>query len=82
MLNSKIYKFSYIISLTGLFLLTGCETTPVQSSQAMKKPIPLSTQSQLKTVPTPEGIKITPYDRPEIKREKIPVTVVPKQLNP
>ena len=48
----------------------------------MKKPIPLSTQSQLKTVPTPEGIKITPYDRPEIKREKIPVTVVPKQLNP
>lgn len=81
MLNRKIYHFTCIMSFTSFMFLSGCETTPVQSTQGIKKTTPQPTHPKAQTVPTPDGIKITPYDHPEIKREKVPVVVEPKQLN-
>ena len=64
-------------SIVGFALigLVGCQTiSPPSSSNAPKIP-----EAPKKTEPSSEGIKITPYDRPEIKREKIPVIVQPQK---
>ena len=66
----------YIISLTVMMTLVGCQTTPQYKSK-VTKPVEKPKTSK-PSVPTPDGVKITPYDHPEIKREKIPV-VVPQQ---
>lgn len=63
-------------SIIGFALigLVGCQTTfPPSSSTAQKTP------ETPKKVESSDGIKITPYDRPEIKREKIPVVVQPQK---
>lgn len=57
----------------GLVALVGCQSNPT----------PKPTQAEVKVSPTnavktPEGIKITPYAREEIKRESVQV-VVPQQ---
>lgn len=60
----------------GSISLVGCQSTSVQK--------PTQTQNLPKTesvpqVKTPEGIKITPYERPEIKREQLQVVIPPQQ---
>lgn len=63
-------------SLCGaLMTMVGCQMlppTPPASTQPTKQPTPS------KDATTPDGIKITPYERDEIKREPLQV-VVPKQ---
>lgn len=48
--------------------ITACQVNPPTQTQ---KPQINADQNEQKGIPTPEGIKITPYDRPEIKREQI-----------
>ena len=61
------------ITLAVIFM-AGCQMTPPSSKPPTK--IPEQNQEQPKGQTTPDGIKITPYDRPEIQREKI---VIPTQ---
>lgn len=56
----------------GIVTLVGCQTTTLQ--QPPKKSEPHKTEP--KTVTTPDGIVITPYERPEIQREQV---VIPNQ---
>lgn len=65
--------FRSALSILGFMALLGCQSTPPSLSQ------PKSEQPKVepsKTVSTPDGIKIIPYERPEIQREKI---VIPAQ---
>ena len=62
--------------LIGVSLsVVACQTLPPQSSgtEGTKKPEPP------KTVTTPDGVKIIPYDRPDIKRESVDVIIPNKQ---
>lgn len=61
------------ITLAVIFM-AGCQMTPPSSKSPTK--IPEKNQEQPKGQTTPDGIKITPYDRPEIQREKI---IIPTQ---
>ena len=65
----------YTVGLGILLALAGCQTTPQHKAKTTK---PVEKPKTAHTVPTPNGVKITPYDHPEIKREKIPV-VIPQQ---
>lgn len=49
--------------------LAACQMTPPTSQSPTKASE--KNQEQQKGISTPDGIKITPYDRPEIQREKI-----------
>lgn len=62
-----------VITLTAI-LLAACQMAPPHTQSPAKSSE--KTQEQQKSVTTPDGIKITPYDRPEIQREKI---VIPTQ---
>lgn len=66
----------YIVGLTVMMTLAGCQTAPQYKSK-VTKPVEKPKTSK-PSVPTPDGVKITPYDHPEIKRQKIPV-VIPQQ---
>lgn len=57
-----------------LLVLVGCQSTPHQSGQNK----PTTAPNNKNTVHTPDSIQITPYDREEIKREKVQV-LAPKQ---
>ncbi|MDM1247848.1 tetratricopeptide repeat protein [Acinetobacter sp. R933-2] len=64
------------LGILTLFLgLAACQSTPIQSGSG-KKPEPPVTQKP--HVETPDGVKIIPYERPEIKREPMQV-IVPEQ---
>ncbi|MEG0652116.1 MAG: tetratricopeptide repeat protein [Acinetobacter sp.] len=65
----------YVVSLGVVITLVGCQTTPQHKTTVTK---PVEKPKATHTVPTPDGVKITPYDHPEIKREKVPV-VIPQQ---
>ncbi|BCX74699.1 MAG: tetratricopeptide repeat protein [Pseudomonadota bacterium] len=78
-MNRNVTKTTYLISLMGILALAGCQTTP-QHTKPPTKPVEKPDTSQQKNnVPTPDGVKITPYERPEIKREKVPTVIVPQQ---
>ena len=64
-----------LISL-GSIALVGCQSTSLQKPT---QPQNLPKTESLPQVNTPEGIKITPYDRPEIKREQLQVVIPPQQ---
>lgn len=67
---------NYGIILIGLGLVvSGCQTTSHNQSASQTPSVPKEPTVQIKT---PDGIKITPYDRPEIKREQLQV-VIPNQ---
>jgi hypothetical protein len=70
MLKSRLTLMTMVI-LT--FILSACQdaTSPPVTSKPIEKP------SEKK----PEGVKVTPYERPEIKRERVPV-VTPKPSTP
>lgn len=75
-LGFKSGFLSLCLVLGGSITLVGCQSTSVQK--------PTQTQNLPKTesvpqVKTPEGIKITPYERPEIKREQLQVVIPPQQ---
>ncbi len=73
-----MYKIGSVVALCGTLAMTACQTVTEQSNhpkKAIEKP-PITPEK--KGVPTPDGVKITPYERPEIKREQFPV-VVPQQ---
>lgn len=64
-----------LVSL-GSVVLVGCQ------SNLSQEPIQPQNSPKIESVPqvkTPEGIKITPYDRPEIKREQLQVVIPPQQ---
>lgn len=71
--------FKHIIVMVGLVGLVGCQSLPTQTNAPKKKEEPVQEKPQ--GVKTPDGIKITPYDRPEIKREPLQV-IVPQQKAP
>lgn len=67
--------FSLCLVSLGSIALLGCQSNLTQKT-TQKQNLPKSeTQSH---VQTPDGIKITPYERPEIKREQLQV-VIPQQ---
>ncbi|WP_216937052.1 MULTISPECIES: tetratricopeptide repeat protein [unclassified Acinetobacter] len=59
--------------LPGLLILSlvGCQSMPEP-----EKPIPPKPATEKPKAQTPDGVVITPYDRPDIKRQKI---VIPEQ---
>ncbi|RLZ09378.1 tetratricopeptide repeat protein [Acinetobacter sp. 2JN-4] len=61
----------------GILVLTGCTITPERP--APQTPQPKATDSQKKITPPSSGVKITPYEQKEIKRQTVPVIVVPEQ---
>lgn len=64
------------LGVAVLFLgLVACQSSPVQTGSG-KKPEPAPTQKP--KVETPDGVKIIPYERPEIKRQPMQV-IVPEQ---
>lgn len=64
----------YTASFMVILALVGCQTAPEQKPHIAK-----ATESpKSPTIPTPDGVKITPYHHPDIKREKIPV-LIPQQ---
>lgn len=71
-------KLNFSVLFASILLLGGCQTlTSPQNSQPSQKP----KQAETKTTPSQkdaDGIKITPYDRPEIKREQLQI-VIPEQ---
>lgn len=56
----------------GLVALIGCQTTSLQNPPQKNEPH----KPETKQMTTPDGIVITPYERPEIKREQV---IIPKQ---
>lgn len=78
MMNRYVTKTAYFMSLIGMLALAGCQTAPQRTTPPVK-PVEKPNTAQQNKVPTPDGVKITPYDRPEIKREKVPTVIVPQQ---
>lgn len=72
------------ILISSLLILVGCQTTPEP-----KQTKPQATQEKpvQKGIPTPDGVKITPYDQGEISKQSLPKpskpappkVIVPKQ---
>lgn len=62
--------------MIGVLLLAGCTTAPEKSTKPTNK-IPANNTQKKVTQPS-SGVKITPYDQKEIKRQSVPV-VVPQQ---
>ncbi len=60
----------------GAVLMVGCTTLPDHSDSKEKTPTP-----PVKKTETPSGVKITPYDHPEIQRKNLQV-IVPQQKKP
>lgn len=58
----------------GAVLMVGCTTLPDQSGSKEKTPTP----PVKKNTETPSGVKITPYEHPEIQRKNLQV-IVPQQ---
>lgn len=69
-------NFKKGLFLLGFVTLVGCQNTPDQRSPATSKPIE---KNQPNGIPTPDGVKIIPYDRPEIITKPAPTIIVPKQ---
>lgn len=57
-------KFIFIVSM--ILGCSACQNTQISSPQLPSTPVHVNNN-----VPTPDGIVITPYEYPEIKREKI-----------
>ena len=74
----RVRKSSYGLVFLGIIAVTGCQTVPEQSNHSKKPVEKAQTVPQNKGITTPDGVKIIPYERPEIKREHIPV-IVPQQ---
>jgi len=70
MLNRYTY---YLLSIITIINLVGCQTTS-PPKPSVKKPIE-KLETHKPDLPKHDGIKIIPYDRPEIKREHLPVIV-------
>ena len=64
-----------VLIIISLLALVGCETLPTEKAPEQKTN---TAQSTKPTIATPDGVTITPYDRPEIKRENLQV-IVPQQ---
>ena len=58
----------------GAILMAGCTALPEHDAPKEKTPPP----PVKKTIETPSGVKITPYDHPEIHRKNLQV-IVPQQ---
>lgn len=74
--KTKTRQIKYLAVLTIVLAMAGCESNPIQTGSG-KKPEPVP-QNPKPKVETPDGVKIIPYDRPEIKRESMQV-IVPEQ---
>lgn len=69
-------SLKHILGLAGLMVLVGCQSLPTKTNSEKKsETAEAKKQSDLKH---PNGVKIIPYDRPEIKREQVKI-VVPTQ---
>lgn len=71
-------KMNYTLALMAtVTLFSGCQLMAPQapSSTPVPSKAPTTTAKNSNTVPTPEGVKITPYDRPEIRRDPLAVHV-------
>ncbi|MEK7741241.1 MAG: tetratricopeptide repeat protein, partial [Pseudomonadota bacterium] len=77
-MKRNVSTIAYILSLSGILTLTGCQTTPQQNSKPSKSVEKPKSEQPDHRVATPDGVKITPYERPEIKREKVPVVIAPQ----
>ena len=66
-----------ITVITGLLLLAGCTTAPEKSTKPANQSPTHNSQNKKVNQPS-SGVKITPYEQKEIKRQSVPV-VVPQQ---
>lgn len=73
---SKSGFLSLCIVSLGSMILVGCQSN---LSQKPMQPQSLPKTENVPHVKIPEGIKITPYERPEIKREQLQVVTPPQQ---
>ena len=73
-----IKKITFAI---GVLVLAGCTATPEKVTTTKPVNPPTGTNTQKKKVnPPASGVKITPYDQKEIKRQTMtPQVVVPEQ---
>lgn len=63
------YRFGWISTLAIVAMLSACQNVTSTSTPQISKPIEKPVEK------LPEGVKITPYERPEIKRESVPVQI-------
>jgi hypothetical protein len=62
----------------SVLIFTGCQQTPkLSSTPASSSDVPVKETG----IPTPDGVVVTPYDRPDIIREKLPTVATPKTSN-
>lgn len=78
-LDMHMYRsFKQLLVLSGLMVLVGCQALPTQTTSGAKPDVsPPKQQPDLKPK---DGVIITPYERPEIKRESVKV-VLPAQAS-
>lgn len=77
-LGFKLSFLSLFFVSLGSIALVGCQSNTSQKP-TQKQNVPKT--ENIPQVKTPEGIKITPYERPEIKREQLQVVIPPQQKN-
>lgn len=65
MMNMNSLKYIAVLGLT--LVLIGCQTSPEPVTTPNISP------DKPSGIPTPEGVKITPYEQPNIQRKSIPV---------
>ena len=70
----RMWKQGFLVLIMAAFV--GCSTFPLHEEQ--KKAPQKPAEPAKKTVETPDGVKITPYEQEEIKRKPVRV-VVPEQ---
>lgn len=64
--------------IMGMLVVAGCTTTPQKTSTSPSNQTPTTNTQKKKVTPPSTGVKITPYDQKEIKRQNVQV-VVPQQ---
>lgn len=76
----QVIQTKYLGVLAVVLAIAGCQSNPIQTGSG-KKPEPVQ-QNQKPKVETPDGVKIIPYDRPEIKRQPMQVIVPEQKVQP
>ena len=64
--------------IMGMLVRAGCTTTPQITATSPSNQTPTTNTQKKKVTPLSTGVKITPYDQKEIKRQNVQV-VVPQQ---
>ncbi len=74
-MNGQCKWHQYGLIILSLIALAGCQSLPAPESKQPLKPA----QTEKPDIKIASGVVITPYDREEIQRQKIPLIVSEQQ---